>query len=84
VPADDEVLGVAKIHLPKVGLAASLLTSPLLWLSLLVIALAIFVWPSQSDEDDDADLGHDTDAASTPTDGPGVDEPPVVAVGAAP
>ena len=77
-PAGDEVLGVARIHLPKVGLAAALLTSPLLWLSLLVIALAIFTWPSATDEDDD-----DEDAGDVPADGPGVDEQPL-AVGAAP
>ena len=77
-PAGDEVLGVARIHLPKVGLAAALLTSPLLWLSLLVIALAIFTWPSATDEDDD-----DEDGGDVPADGPGVDEQPL-AVGAAP
>ena len=77
-PAGDEVLGVARIHLPKVGLAAALLTSPLLWLSLLIIALAIFTWPSATDEDDD-----DEDAGDVPADGPGVDEQPL-AVGAAP
>jgi len=77
-PAGDEVLGVARIHLPKVGLAAALLTSPLLWLSLLVIALAIFTWPSATDEDDD-----DEDAGDVPADGPGADEQPL-AVGAAP
>ena len=77
-PAGDEVLGVARIHLPKVGLAAALLTSPLLWLSLLIIALAIFTWPSATDEDDD-----DEDGGDVPADGPGVDEQPL-AVGAAP
>ncbi|KQY23185.1 hypothetical protein ASD16_11490 [Cellulomonas sp. Root485] len=77
-PAGDEVLGVARIHLPKVGLAAALLTSPLLWLSLLVIALAIFTWPSATDEDDD-----DEDGGDVPAHGPGVDEQPL-AVGAAP
>ena len=80
-PSGDEVLGVAKLHLPKVGLAAALLTSPLLWLSLLIIALAIFLWPGATDEDEDAD--DDTDAPDVPADGPGVDEQPL-AVGAAP
>lgn len=76
-PSGDEVLGVARLHLPKVGLAASLLTSPLLWLSLLVIALAIFAWPSATDEDDEADEADEADE--------NVDAPDVpAAVGAAP
>ncbi|WP_456846971.1 signal peptidase I [Cellulomonas sp. P5_C6] len=80
-PSGDEVLGVAQLHLPKVGLAAALMTSPLLWLSLLVIALAIFVWPGATDEDEDADDGALEDSGEP--DDPGVGPQPVT-VGAAP
>lgn len=45
-PTNDEVLGVAKLHLPKVGLAARALMNPIIWLSLIAIALAILAWPS--------------------------------------
>ena len=59
--------GIATLHLPKVGLGRALLTSPLLWLSLLVIALAIFVWPSSADietGDDESDLLRGPDPAA--------------------
>lgn len=84
-PSGDEVLGVARLHLPKVGLAASLLTSPLLWLSLLLIALAIYAWPGTPDDDegDDAEDDEGADAPDLPAHGPGADEQPL-AVGAAP
>ncbi len=58
-PTDDEVLGVATFHLPKVGLAVTAVTSPWIWASLIVLALAILVWP-RDDEDDD---GEDDDEA---------------------
>lgn len=60
-PTDDEVLGVATIHLPKVGLAITAVTSPWIWASLIVLALAILVWPR--DEDDDEGDGEDDQPA---------------------
>lgn len=51
-PTNDEVLGVARIHLPKIGLAAKALMSPLIWVSLIVLALAILVWPADDDSAD--------------------------------
>ena len=71
-PAGSEVLGVAKLYLPKVGLIARGLTSPFVWGSFILIAIGLFVWPRRDDDDEsitdpatagaelDADLAADT------------------------
>lgn len=46
-PAADDVLGSAVLHLPRVGSVAAILLSPLTWVSLLVLALAVAVWPGR-------------------------------------
>ncbi len=56
-PTDEDILGSAALHLPKVGRFASILLSPLTWVSLLVIALAIVVWPGRSDDDEGTEDG---------------------------
>lgn len=59
-PTDDEILGSAVLHLPSVGKFAAILLSPLTWISLLVVALSIVVWPGkdeQTDADDDEPAG---------------------------
>lgn len=53
-PTPDDVLGSPVLHLPKVGAFASILLSPLTWISLLVLALAIVIWPGK-DESEPAD-----------------------------
>src|SRR5690606_13564341 len=53
LPAGDEILGSAVLHLPQVGRFASILLSPLTWISLLVIALAVVVWPGTQDQSHD-------------------------------
>ena len=56
-PTADDIIGRAVLHLPQVGKFAAILLSPLTWLSLLVIALAVVVWPGRAapDDADDAD-----------------------------
>ena len=53
-PTDDEVVGIARLHLPKVGIAVGVVTSPLLWLSLIVVAVALLVWPRSEEDEPDA------------------------------
>lgn len=61
-PSGDEVLGVAKVHVPKIGLGLRFLTNAYLWLGLLFLALALWAWPSRGDdEDDDEDADEDAD-----------------------
>jgi signal peptidase I len=62
-PAGSEVLGVAKLYLPKVGLIARGLTSPFVWGSFILIAIGLFIWPRQDD-----------DAVTSPADVPVLDE----------
>jgi signal peptidase len=55
-PHAEDILGSAALHVPKVGRLAGLLVSPLTWISLLVVALAIVVWPGkEADEAAEAD-----------------------------
>lgn len=52
-PTADDILGHAVLHVPHLGKVAGILVSPLTWISLLVVALAIVVWPGKPGEDDD-------------------------------
>jgi signal peptidase len=72
-PAGSEVLGVAKVYLPKVGLIARGLTSPFVWGSFILIAIGLFIWPRRDDEDEAATAGSVT-ATATP-DADAVDPP---------
>ena len=82
-PANDEVLGVAKLYLPKVGLIARALMNPFVWLSLIAIALAILAWPTRAADDADADGeglddpdgdASNSDPLDTAPDAPSLDE----------
>lgn len=63
-PTADQILGSAVLHLPQVGKFASILISPLTWISLLIVALAVVVWPGRKpdetteSEDTDPQDGH--------------------------
>ena len=59
-PAGSEVLGVAKLYLPKVGLIARGLTSPFVWGSFILIAIGLFIWPRRDDDESET-----VDAAAT-------------------
>lgn len=51
-PTADTILGSAVLHVPNVGSFASILLSPMTWVSLLLVALALVVWPASQDADD--------------------------------
>lgn len=70
-PAGSEVLGVATLYLPKVGLVARGLTSPFVWGSFILIAIGLFVWPRQDDDDEAPTAGLAT--AGSLTDAAGID-----------
>lgn len=62
-PTEENILGAAVLHVPQLGKLAALLLSPLTWISLLVVALAVVVWPGKDQEDDEtADAEGDLDA----------------------
>ncbi len=59
-PEQDRILGSAVLHLPQVGKFAAILLSPWTWISLLIIALAVVVWPGRDEEStDDEDPDRD-------------------------
>ncbi|MCV2395066.1 signal peptidase I [Actinotalea sp. M2MS4P-6] len=69
-PTDERILGRAVLHLPKVGLVGTVLVSPITWVSLLLVAAALVIWPSKPEPEVDAALPDG--GASPPTEG---DEP---------
>jgi signal peptidase len=60
-PEQDRILGSAVLHLPHVGRFAAILLSPWTWISLLIIALAVVIWPSRDDEESTDDEDPDRD-----------------------
>lgn len=86
-PKAEQILGSAVLHVPYVGRFAAILLSPLTWVSLLVIALAIVVWPGRSKdeepaEDETQDDGGDASPEAVEVEAPEADapEPPVDAL----
>lgn len=49
-PKGDEVRGVVVAHIPGVGLYMQVLLSPYLWVSVLALATAVFVWPARAED----------------------------------
>ncbi|HEY3546843.1 MAG TPA: S26 family signal peptidase, partial [Propionicimonas sp.] len=68
-PTQKDILGSAKLHLAGVGKFASILLSPLTWISMLVVALAIVIWPGRP-EPDAAPADENEDEAAGPSDEP--------------
>lgn len=50
-PTGSEVVGIARVHLPRIGLVVSWAENPLVWFSVLVLALALVAWPSSQDDE---------------------------------
>jgi len=77
-PTSDNVLGVARLRVPGIGLAGRFLVNPWLWVSVLVLALALLVWPGRTTAEDAADASPgDADAATPEAD---VERPVLAAV----
>lgn len=53
-PRQDDVVGVARVHLPGVGRVAAVLLDPWAWASLLVVAVGVLLWPGRGDREDAA------------------------------
>ena len=66
-PVAEDILGSAVLHLPHVGKFASILLSPLTWISLLIVALAVVIWPGRKTEESDEPEG-EAPAGAAPTD----------------
>ena len=54
-PSGDEVLGVARVHIPKVGLVVRTFSNAWVWIAIIALALALLVWPSRDDDEDEPD-----------------------------
>ena len=46
-PTNERILGASTLHLPKVGLLGTVLVSPMTWISLLLVAAALVIWPGK-------------------------------------
>ncbi|WP_061961598.1 signal peptidase I [Demequina flava] len=60
-PTNEDVLGVAKFHIDSVGTWATVLRSPSVWASFLLLALGLVMWPSRRCPDLES-AEHPTDA----------------------
>lgn len=69
-PTNDRVLGKAMLHVPQLGRLASVLLSPLTWLSLLLVALALVIWPSSPRSSEDEPEDSEPEPAHEPTPAP--------------
>lgn len=61
-PTNDDVLGIAQFRFPALGKVAGILSTPLVWGSMLLVAFGLIIWPSKDcpDEyDDDEDSAGD-------------------------
>lgn len=57
-PADDEIVGIVVLHVPKAGKVAKAASSPWVWAGLFTIAIALVMWPGRSrDEEIDESAG---------------------------
>ena len=65
-PTNDRVLGKAVLHLPKVGLLGTVLVSPMTWISLLLVAAALVIWPSKPEPAVSVDHGEAATGSDPP------------------
>lgn len=54
-PDNSLVVGIARAHIPHLGTAVYALANPYIWVSLLLIAGAIYLWPRARDAETDAE-----------------------------
>jgi len=71
-PMNENILGSSVLHLPHVGKVAAILLSPLTWISLLTVALAVVVWPGRGKGDEEAEEAEEADG---PAEGDASGEP---------
>jgi signal peptidase len=50
-PHAADVLGIARVHVPGLGRVASILLDPWAWLSLVVVAGGVLLWPNPADRE---------------------------------
>ena len=55
-PRGDEVVGVARVHVGGAGALSSLFLSPVVWVSLILVAAGILCWPARQDDEPAADV----------------------------
>lgn len=68
-PHTADVLGIARLHVPGLGRVASVLLDPWAWLSLVVVAGGILLWPNPADREvpgTQAGTGPDPEDAAAP------------------
>lgn len=71
-PTNNEVVGVVLVHYPNLGRLTGLMLNPMVWASVLIVAIALLIWFSDDDCDEDDDA--DGDASESPSE-PGTYQP---------
>ena len=70
-PDDSYIVGIARVHIPGMGTILYSLGNPCIWISLVLVAAAIYLWPSDSDDGEEPEaieeaVGAEPDAESAP------------------
>nr|WP_281728269.1 signal peptidase I [Cellulomonas denverensis] len=65
-PHQEDVLGIAVLHVPGLGRVAAILLDPWAWASLLVIAAGVLLWPGRPAADSEADPAPEPESAPEP------------------
>ena len=66
-PTDEAVVGIAQFHLPRIGLVTTVLSSPIVWASILLVAIALFLWPRGEDDDEEGGADEGVEPAASET-----------------
>lgn len=75
-PDSSLVVGVATVHVPRLGTVAYVLANPYVWGSLLLLATAIYLWPrSEAEIEIEADAEAAAETQDPAGDGPSIDDP---------
>lgn len=52
-PTEEEVVGVVLVHYPNLGRLTGLMLNPMVWASILILAIGLLIWFSDDDCDED-------------------------------
>jgi signal peptidase len=78
-PGPADVIGIARLHVPGLGKVAAILLDPWAWVSIIVVAAGVLLWPTRTERPTTgAGADEPADAEPEPADGP-VAEPVEVA-----
>jgi len=74
-PTRADVVGVAVLHIPKVGRISTFVFNPLVWLAVILAATVLLIWPSAGEDAEDGENGEDGEDGDLPATDPEAGRP---------